>query len=115
MWDQPEVFAPFSRWLVDDGVSRRSSSSELEGEEPPRVRRKGSAFMPFAAGPRACVGQHLAWVFMRVMLAQLVCAFEFAPGDERDPMTPSVGFTVTPANGARVQARSVDGREENHR
>ena len=108
VWDQPEVFAPFSRWLVDDGVSRRSSSSELEGEEPPRVRRKGSAFMPFAAGPRACVGQHLAWVFMRVMLAQLVCAFEFAPGVERDPMTPSVGFTVTPANGASVKARRVD-------
>ena len=114
-WDRPDAFAP-RRWLVDDerlptpNAPRRGAE-----EEPPRVRRKGSAFMPFAAGPRACVGQHLAWVFMRVMLAQLVCAFEFAPGDERDPMTPSVGFTVTPANGARVQARSVDGREENHR
>ena len=107
-WDRPDAFAP-RRWLVDDerlptpNAPRRGAE-----EEPPRVRRKGSAFMPFAAGPRACVGQHLAWVFMRVMLAQLVCAFEFAPGDERDPMTPSVGFTVTPANGARVKARRVD-------
>jgi cytochrome P450 len=107
-WDRPDAFAP-RRWLVDDerlptpNAPRRGAE-----EEPPRVRRKGSAFMPFAAGPRACVGQHLAWVFMRVMLAQLVCAFEFAPGVERDPMTPSVGFTVTPANGARVKARRVD-------
>ena len=83
-------------------------------EEPPRVRRKGSAFMPFAAGPRACVGQHLAWVFMRVMLAQLVCAFEFAPGVERDPMTPSVGFTVTPANGAEGQGAASRQSAQHH-
>ena len=107
VWDKPDAFAP-RRWLVDDGVPTRAALSGA-GEEPPRVRHKGSAFMPFAAGPRACVGQHLAWVFMRVMLAQLVCAFEFAPVEEHDPMTPSVGFTVTPANGARVQVRSVVG------
>ena len=62
--------------------------------------------MPFAAGPRACVGQHLAWVFMRVVLARLVCAYDIQPAkreDEEDPMTPSVGFTVTPANAARVR------------
>ena len=103
-WDQPDAFAP-RRWLVDGEGDGGGADDEL-----PQVRRKGSAFMPFAAGPRACVGQHLAWVFMRVMLAQLVCAFEFAPGDERDPMTPSVGFTVTPANGARVKVRSLDER-----
>jgi cytochrome P450 len=103
-WDQPDAFTP-RRWLVDGDGDGGGADDEL-----PQVRRKGSAFMPFAAGPRACVGQHLAWVFMRVMLAQLVCAFEFAPGDERDPMTPSVGFTVTPANGARVKVRSLDER-----
>ena len=48
-----------------------------------RVRFKGSAFMPFAAGPRACVGQHLAWVFMRVVLARLVCAYDVSRRRER--------------------------------
>jgi cytochrome P450 len=67
--------------------------------------------MPFASGPRSCVGQHLAWVFMRVALARLVARFEWTPAEarkgEEDATTPSVGFTVTPANGARLRARAV--------
>ena len=69
-----------------------------------KVRFKGPAFMPFATGPRACVGQHLAWVYMRCVLARLVCAYEVRlGGDVDDALTPSVGFTVTPANAARVR------------
>lgn len=75
-----------------------------------KVRFKGAAFMPFATGPRACAGQHLAWVFMRIVLARLVCQYTILPpvgevatagGD--DALTPSVGFTVTPANAACVK------------
>jgi cytochrome P450 len=120
-WENPDAFA-LERWLMTAEeyrreMERRQSASDREGAkgtrreslddgDGPRVRFKGSAFMPFAAGPRACVGQHLAWVFMRVVLARLVCAYDVQPAegeDEDDPLTPSVGFTVTPANAARVR------------
>ena len=106
-----------------------SSSSSLPPPPPPmRVRFKGADFMPFATGPRACVGQHLAWVFMRIVLARLACRYDITPppppppaataaedgelgkammgkkdDDDDDPLIPSVGFTVTPANAARVR------------
>ena len=48
---------------------------------------------------------------MRVALAGLVARFEWTPAEaregEEDATTPSVGFTVTPANGARLRARAV--------
>jgi hypothetical protein len=111
---------------IDGSGGDGSSGSRM------RVRFKGAAFMPFAAGPRSCVGQHLAWVFMRLVLARIVCRYTIMPapapapasaargkeegkggsggignaaGDvnaDPDPFAPSVGFTVTPANAARI-------------
>jgi len=121
-WVDPDSFDP-SRWLITDsnaggegaGFSPRADSiHHSQGSNTPgvRVRFKGSGFMPFATGPRACVGQHLAWVYMRVVLARLVCAYEvrLAEGEgEGDALTPSVGFTVTPANAARVRLVPVGG------
>ena len=122
VWVDPDSFDP-SRWLITDsnaggqgaGFSPRADSiHHSQGSNTPgvRVRFKGSGFMPFATGPRACVGQHLAWVYMRVVLARLVCAYEvrLAGGEgEGDALTPSVGFTVTPANAARVRLAPVGG------
>tara|TARA_B110000977_G_scaffold90071_1_gene119650 strand:+ start:20412 stop:22373 length:1962 start_codon:yes stop_codon:yes gene_type:complete len=97
VWDSAYEFKP-ERWLTDE---KDSSEETKQG-----VKRKGSAFMPFATGPRACVGQHLAWVFMRVTLARLITAYEFQPCDNED-MTPSVGFTVTPASAAKMRVRKL--------
>ena len=117
VWVDPDSFVP-SRWLVADSNAGKPAGSEdsirSQGSNTPgvRVRFKGSGFMPFATGPRACVGQHLAWVYMRVVLARLVCAYEVRlAGDEGegDALTPSVGFTVTPANAARVRLAPVGG------
>ena len=117
VWVDPDSFVP-SRWLVADSYAGRPAGSEdsirSQGSNTPGVRVlfKGAGFMPFATGPRACVGQHLAWVYMRVVLARLVCAYEvrLAGGEgEGDALTPSVGFTVTPANAARVRLAPVGG------
>ena len=117
VWVDPDSFVP-SRWLVADSNAVKPAGSEdsirSQGSNTPGVRVlfKGAGFMPFATGPRACVGQHLAWVYMRVVLARLVCAYEvrLAGGEgEGDALTPSVGFTVTPANAARVRLAPVGG------
>ena len=55
----------------------------------------------YTVGPRACVGQHLAWVTMRVLLSNIVHRYTVAAPPGAD-LAPSVGFTVTPADGARV-------------
>ena len=128
VWSEPETFS-IGRWLTtarawraeragadasreDDGGSGGVGGGDDEHGDDVVVRFKGAGFMPFASGPRACVGQHLAWVFMRLTLARLACAFDVRPGsrregeeegEEEDPLTPSVGFTVTPANAARVR------------
>jgi len=106
VWVDPDSFDP-SRWLVrSDSIDSSKKGSNVRGSDVVRVRFKGAGFMPFATGPRSCVGQHLAWVYMRVVLAGLVRAYEvrLAEGEgEGDALTPSVGFTVTPANAARVR------------
>ena len=52
VWDKPDAFAP-RRWLVDDGVPTRAALSGA-GEEPPRVRHKGSAHAVCRRAPRVC-------------------------------------------------------------
>lgn len=124
VWDDAEAFKP-KRWL-DGSSSECSTSAEstsddadlVSGESPATkdehkstadrgLKRKGLGYMPFAHGPRSCVGQHLAQVTMRVALAHLIEAFEFTASNAADAATPSVGFTVTPATGAPMVLRSL--------
>ena len=125
VWDSPEEFDP-SRWLGHAArhVRAGSASSFTEDEDDaqgsplsratsdrasPRpegaLRHKGVGYMPFAYGPRSCVGQQLAQVTMRVALAHLIESFVFTPSDDADARSPSVGFTVTPTTGAPVRVR----------
>ena len=125
VWDCPEEFDP-SRWLSQTArhVRAGSASSFTEDEDDAQgspssratsdrastrpngaLRHKGVGYMPFAYGPRSCVGQQLAQVTMRVALAHLIESFVFTPSDDADARAPSVGFTVTPTTGAPVRVR----------
>lgn len=57
-WSDPDDFRP-ERWLTKE-------CNDIT-----------SAYIPFAAGPRNCVGQPLANIVLRVVLARLVLRFDF--------------------------------------
>lgn len=83
----------------------RATSDRASPRPEGALRHKGVGYMPFAYGPRSCVGQQLAQVTMRVALAHLIESFVFTPSDDADARSPSVGFTVTPTTGAPVRVR----------
>ena len=92
-WSRPDDFVP-ERWLDPD------------------LRDKGitaGAYMPFAVGPRNCVGQPLATIMLRSLLARLVHRYDFqcdelVPGADPTPLRKDmqVGFTVLPKDGVTL-------------
>ncbi|KAK7935354.1 hypothetical protein PG985_000849 [Apiospora marii] len=61
----PTEFQP-ERWLPDASTD---PSSPFWGD-------KRQALQPFSMGPRSCMGQHLAWAEMRLVLARLLWEFD---------------------------------------
>ncbi|KAF2835010.1 isotrichodermin C-15 hydroxylase [Patellaria atrata CBS 101060] len=57
---EPQKYAP-ERWL----------------EDPYYAADKKSAYNPFSFGPRNCIGKHLAYVDMRLIMAKLLLNYDF--------------------------------------
>ncbi|KAF3482729.1 benzoate 4-monooxygenase cytochrome P450 [Arthroderma uncinatum] len=66
------TFTP-ERWLPEASTNPKS----------PYFRDQRSAVQPFSVGPRECIGQHLAWAELRLILARLVWAFDFEAAGEK--------------------------------
>ncbi|KAL8387040.1 hypothetical protein RB595_010202 [Gaeumannomyces hyphopodioides] len=64
----PDRFVP-ERWLKEPPAPYADDNLE--------------ASMPFALGPRSCIGQSLAWVEMRLILARLLWNFDLALAPEQ--------------------------------
>jgi cytochrome P450 len=95
-WNRPNEFLP-ERWidpaLKDIGLSN-------------------GAYLPFASGPRNCVGQPLAHVVLRTLLTRLVHKFDFRDerldnGSEACALLKDMqaGFTVLPSGGVMLEIR----------
>ena len=56
----------------------------------PSSQVQSNLFIPFGAGSRVCIGQHLAWLELRLAIAILLHQFEFVRGEE----TPDLNFVV---------------------
>ncbi|XP_061171176.1 cytochrome P450 4Z1-like [Saccostrea echinata] len=69
-WDKAKEFVPF-RFLNTSKTS-------------------GNMFIPFGAGSRVCIGQHLAWLELRLAVAMLLYQFKFEHAQE----TPELNFVV---------------------
>lgn len=108
LWDRPDEFLP-ERWI----------DSELRSKDV--GQQEHGAYMPFAIGPRNCLGQPLAQVILRILLARIVSKYtvldprfealktlksdeDFARVDDRCLRKDmQAGFTVLPSNGLKLQ------------
>jgi hypothetical protein len=108
LWDRPDEFLP-ERW-IDPQLRSRDLGQEEYG-----------AYMPFAIGPRNCLGQPMAQVILRIALARILNKYVvldprfealqkiikeeeevgFSPKGLRKDM--QAGFTVLPSNGLNLQ------------
>jgi cytochrome P450 len=85
IWANPDRFAP--QRFIDGDIDR-------------------SAFIPFGAGPRQCIGRDFAYVEAVLFLASLVAHFdvEFPTGEHCPPAVPLV--TMRPSNGLHLRVRA---------
>ena len=64
-FSRPQEFLP-ERWLGDP---------EFENDG---YKKEAYAFIPFSAGPRNCIGQHLAMIESRILMALFIKTFDFS-------------------------------------
>lgn len=96
MHHNPEYFPePFrfrpERWIVDEDDATGSSAESV-------VALAQSAFMPFSAGPRGCIGKNLAYLEMSLVLAKVMFNFEI----RRDPDSNLGGGSPEAVEGRRT-------------
>jgi cytochrome P450 len=96
----PWVLHHDPRWWV--GPDRFRPDRWLNGETD--TLPKG-AFMPFGAGPRVCVGQHFAWMELRIVADTWLRRRRMLPYPGAAPrMVPAV--TLRPVDGIRVRVQA---------
>jgi cytochrome P450 len=95
LWPRPLEF-DYTRWMRDPKTGLKPKLSHP------------FAYLPFAAGPRNCIGQNFALLEAKIMLAMLVqrCNFEMIPGQK---IVPDVKITMRPKYGlwARISKRQI--------
>lgn len=108
LWHRADDFVP-ERWIDPDLQQLDDGQTKFPG-----------TFMPFAAGPRNCVGQPLAHVILRIILARIINETKVIDeGLNKDHALPSeyilrlsmdlrkdmqAGFTVLPSEGVWLHA-----------
>ena len=94
LWPRPLEF-DYTRWMRDPKTGLK-----------PKLAHP-FAYLPFAAGPRNCIGQNFAVLEAKIILAMLVqrCNFEIVPGQK---IVPELKITMRAKYGlwARISKRS---------
>jgi cytochrome P450 len=63
-------------------------------------------YLPFGAGPRACVGANFAMMQAQIILTTLLARFRFRPGPDPVPV-PVMTMTLRPSTGVRLMVEPV--------
>ena len=106
LWNRPNDFIP-ERWL------------DITLKDPGQTN---GGYMPYAMGPRNCLGQPLARIILRTILAKLVYQYKFTDVrlrtendaiDLRKEM--QAGFTVLPTGGVNLEicSRTIENSKVN--
>lgn len=69
-----------------------------------------SAYMPFGAGPRACIGNHFAMATLALMLATVAQRYRFTLCDEPEAIVPDPSLALRPKGGLRVRVHAAHER-----
>ncbi|MUG94297.1 cytochrome P450 [Scytonema sp. UIC 10036] len=59
-------------------------------------------FLPFGGGVRRCIGEALAWLEMKLVLATILSRYQLALVDAQPEQARSRGLTLVPANGVKM-------------
>lgn len=92
-YDEPEKFSP-ERW------------------ETPNPKLDPYAFIPFSAGPRNCIGQHLAMIEARIIISEFLERFDFKLSDGYQ-LKMTFRFLYEPVENLKIDLKRKDGKEFN--
>ncbi len=79
---------------------------ERFAKQAPEIPR--GAYFPFGAGPRVCLGQHLAMTEMGLLAALMLQRFEFSVCDDAPPPRPVLNVTLRPAQALQLAIKRIE-------
>ncbi|KAI9594734.1 cytochrome P450 [Syncephalis fuscata] len=92
-------FIQFSTKVYGEDADKFRPERWIEADSE-QLKLMRQSFMTFSIGSRSCIGQNLAWMELRLLLATLVRQFEFVvPAGEEVDMRPAFRFTSQPRGG----------------